>query len=141
VAKAARARVEADFLRREASLRRTEDAGQDFIREQHMRQAIRAAEQTLRSAPPGLSTSFSPSFSPRDTSSSGLSPTAPSSPGLSSTGLSSTAPSSPGFSDGVSGTSTLGAGLTGPDAGADLADHTGSVLAAYRELTAGLSSD
>jgi len=52
-AKAARARVAAEFGRREASLRRAEDAGRDFIREQHMREAVRAAEQTLRTMPSG----------------------------------------------------------------------------------------
>jgi hypothetical protein len=99
-AKAARARVEAEFVRREAGLRRAEDAGRDFIREQQMRQAIRAADQTLRSVPP--------------------------------TGLP---------SPDLSATAALIAGTAGLDAGADLADHTGAVLAAYRELTVGLTAD
>ena len=122
-AKAARARVEAEFVRREASLRRAEDAGRDFIREQQMRQAVRAAEQTLRSVPPGLSAA-----------------------GLSSAGLSSDrlpdGLSLDGLSpDGLSRTAALSAGPAGLDAGADLADQTRSVLAAYRELTADLTPD
>ena len=83
-AKTARAEIEAELVRREASLRRAEEAGHDFIREQDMRRAIRAAEHSLRTTPP---------------------------PGL---------PPTPPF----------------PDAGADLAEHTRSVLDAYRELTA-----
>lgn len=83
-ARSARAEIEAELVRREASLRRAEQAGRDFIREQDMRRAIRSAEHSLRATPP---------------------------PGL---------PSMPAVSD----------------AGADLADHTRSVLDAYRELTA-----
>lgn len=82
--RAALAQVEADLSHREASLRRAEEAGRHFIREQEMRQAIRAAENSLRDTPP---------------------------PGL---------PPPP------------------QDAAADLAEHTQSVLTAYRELTAGL---
>jgi hypothetical protein len=89
VARAARARVDAEFQRREAGLRRAEEAGRDFIREQQMREAVRAADQTLRAMPPAV--------------------------------------------------------LAGPGAAlepaSDLAEHTHSVLAAYRELTAGLASD
>ncbi|GIE93538.1 hypothetical protein [Paractinoplanes rishiriensis] len=82
--RAALSQVGADLARREASLRRTELAGRNFIREQDMRRAIRAAEDSLRAAPP---------------------------PGLSAEPV---------------------------DAAAELAEHTQSVLAAYRELTAGL---
>ena len=88
VARAARAGIEAELVGREASLRRAEEAGRDFIREQDMRRAVRAAEHSLRSTPP---------------------------PGL---------PPAPPV----------------PDAGADLAEHTRSVLDAYRELTAVLRS-
>lgn len=87
-ARAARARVDAEFQRREAGLRRAEEAGRDFIREQQMRSAVQAADQTLRSMPPTV--------------------------------------------------------LVGPGAalepGSDLAEHTHSVLAAYRELTVGLAA-
>jgi hypothetical protein len=51
--KAALTQVEADLGRRAASLRRAEEAGAHFIREQEMRQAIRAAERTLRDVTPG----------------------------------------------------------------------------------------
>jgi hypothetical protein len=91
-ARAARARVDAEFQRREAGLRRADEAGRDFIREQQMRQAVQAADQTLRTMP---------LFTP---------------PG--------TALARPG-----------------PDAASDLAEHTRSVLAAYRELTVGLTQD
>ena len=88
-ARAARARVDAEFQRREAGLRRAEEAGLDFIREQQMRKAVQAADQTLRAMPPTV--------------------------------------------------------LVGPGAAlepaSDLAEHTHSVLAAYRELTVGLTSD
>jgi hypothetical protein len=84
--KAALSQIEVDRSRREASLRRAEEAGRNFIRDQEMRRAIRAAEESLRAAP--------------------LDPPTP--------------PADPG---------------------ADLAEHTHSVLAAYRELTAALSSD
>jgi hypothetical protein len=87
-ARAARARVDAEFQRREAGLRRAEEAGRDFIREQQMREAVQAADQTLRSMPP-----------------------------------------------------TVLAGVgTALEPASDLAEHTQSVLAAYRELTAGLGS-
>jgi hypothetical protein len=91
-ARAARARVDAEFQRREAGLRRADEAGRDFIREQQMRQAVQAADETLRSMP----LSASP-----------------------------------------------GSALTRPglDAASDLAEHTRSVLAAYRELTVGLTVD
>ncbi|WP_250027183.1 hypothetical protein [Paractinoplanes maris] len=46
------AEVEADLARRESSLRRAEQAGREFIREDEMRQAIRAAEETLGSTHP-----------------------------------------------------------------------------------------
>jgi hypothetical protein len=83
-ARTARAEIEAELVRREASLRRAEEAGRDFNREQDMRRAIRAAEHSLRTTqPPGL-------------------------------------PPAPPVAD----------------AGADLAEHTRSVLDAYRELTA-----
>jgi hypothetical protein len=75
--KAALAQVEVDLARRDASLRRAELAGRNFIREQEMREAIRAAEASLRDTPP---------------------------PPL--------------------------------DAATELAEHTQSVLSAYRELTA-----
>lgn len=52
--KAALAQVRADLAAREASMRRAEEAGRQFIRDQEMRQAIRAAEDTLREAPPHL---------------------------------------------------------------------------------------
>ncbi len=42
--------VELELARREASLSRAEKAGHDFIREQEMRQAIRAAEESLRTS-------------------------------------------------------------------------------------------
>lgn len=84
--KAALSQIEVDLARREASLRRAEEAGRNFIRDQEMRQAIRAAEESLRASPLGL-------------------PTTPADPG------------------------------------ADLAEHTHSVLAAYRELTAALRPD
>ena len=86
--KAARARIEAELAGREASLRRAEQAGRDFIREQGMRRAVRAAEDTLRTTPSGVASA--------------------------SVAL---------------------------DAGADLAEHTRSVLTAYRELTAGPRPD
>ena len=79
-AKGALAQVEAELAGREVSLRRAEEAGRHFIREQEMRRAIRAAEESLRSALP----------------------------------------------------------RPFPDPAADLAEQTRSVLAAYRELTAGL---
>ena len=82
--KAALADLKIDLSHRLANLRRAEEAGQAFIREDEMRSAIRAAEESLRS-----------------TRSSELSE----------------AP---------------------PDPGAELAEHTRSVLDAYRELTAGL---
>ncbi|MFI6072996.1 hypothetical protein ACIA5C_15545 [Actinoplanes sp. NPDC051343] len=88
-ARAARARVDAEFQRREAGLRRAEEAGLDFIREQQMRKAVQAADQTLRSMPP---------------------------------------------------TVLVGPGATLEPA-SDLAEHTHSVLAAYRELTVGLTAD
>jgi hypothetical protein len=87
-ARAARARVDAEFQRRETSLRRADEAGRDFIREQQMRHAVQAADQTLRTLPPTVLT-------------------------------------------------PPGAAL---DPASDLAEHTDSVLAAYRELTAGLTS-
>jgi hypothetical protein len=72
-------------------------------------------------------------------------------PGLSTAGLSSAGLSSDrlpdglsldGLSpDGLSRTAALSAGPAGLDAGADLADQTRSVLAAYRELTADLTPD
>jgi hypothetical protein len=47
--------VEIDLARREASLRRAEEAGRGFIREREMREAIRAAERSLAStADPAL---------------------------------------------------------------------------------------
>jgi hypothetical protein len=50
------AQLDAELSRREASLRRAEEAGRAFIRDQEMRRAIQAAEDSLRSAPPaGLS--------------------------------------------------------------------------------------
>jgi hypothetical protein len=122
VAKAARARVEAEFVRRETSLRRADEAGRDFIREQHMREAIRAAEQTIRSTPPGT-----------------LPPAVLSSGDLSSTALSPAASPNGLSPNGLSGMAAAGAGVPGLDAGADLADRTRSVLAAYRELTVGLT--
>jgi hypothetical protein len=91
-ARAARARVDAEFQRREAGLRRADEAGRDFIREQQMRQAVQAADQTLRSMP---------LFTPPGTA----------------------------------------LARRGPDAASDLAEHTRSVLAAYRELTVGLTQD
>jgi hypothetical protein len=54
--RAALTQVEADLARREASLRRAEEAGRHFIREQEMRQAIRAAEDSLRDTLAGLPT-------------------------------------------------------------------------------------
>jgi hypothetical protein len=87
-ARAARARVDAEFQHREVALRRAEEAGRDFIREQQMREAVQAADQTLRSMPP-------------------------------------TFQAGPG---------------TALEPASDLAEHTHSVLAAYRELTAGLAS-
>jgi hypothetical protein len=129
-AKAARARVEAEFVRRETSLRRAEEAGRDFIREQHMRAAIRSANETLRSIPPGAL--HTAGLSPGDLSSGGLLPGGLSAGGLSAGGLS---------AGGLPGTSAFGAGAGALDAGADLADHTRSVLAAYRELTADLTTD
>ena len=51
--RAALAELNADLSRRESSLRRAEEAGRAFIREQEMRRAIQAAEDSLRSAPPG----------------------------------------------------------------------------------------
>lgn len=84
VARSAQAEINAAFVRREASLRRAEKAGRDFIREQEMRRAIQSAEHSLRATP--------------------------------LLGL----PSAPLV----------------PDAGADLAEQTRSVLDAYRELTA-----
>jgi hypothetical protein len=84
--------LESDLAQRLASLRRAEQAGRDFIREDEMRRAIRQAKETLGSPDPA--------------------PTA----------LPSTA-------------------LTPADTAAELADQTRSVLAAYRELTAGLHSD
>jgi len=87
-ARAARARVDAEFQRREAGLRRAEEAGRDFIREQQMREAVQAADQTLRSMPP---------------------------------------------------TVLVGPG-TALEPASDLAEHTHSVLAAYRELTVGLAA-
>jgi hypothetical protein len=142
-AKAARARVEADFVRREASLRRAEEAGRDFIREQHMREAIRSAEQTLGSVPPaaGLSSAgFMPGnltsadLSSADLSSAPLSPPVLPSPVLPLNGRS---------ANGLPGVAAIGAGVgaSALDAGADLADHTRSVLAAYRELTVGVTAD
>jgi hypothetical protein len=86
-ARAARARVDAEFQRREAGLRRAEEAGRDFIREQQMREAVRTADQTLRSMPQTFQTG-------------------------------------PG---------------TALEPASDLAEHTHSVLTAYRELTAGLA--
>jgi hypothetical protein len=85
--KAALGELEVDLARREASLRRAEQAGRDFIREQEMRRAIRAAEESLRT---------------------------------------------------VRRPEIRGAAVTPADAGAELAEHTQSVLTAYRELTAGL---
>jgi hypothetical protein len=87
-ARAARARVDAEFQRREAGLRRAEEAGRDFIREQQMREAVHHADRTLRAMPP-------------------------------------TAPATPG---------------TALEPASDLAEHTHSVLAAYRELTVGLDA-
>jgi hypothetical protein len=87
-ARAARARVDAEFQRREAGLRRAEEAGRDFIREQQMRAAVQAADQTLRSMPPTVLVGPGSSLEPAS----------------------------------------------------DLAEHTHSVLAAYRELTVGLST-
>ncbi|MEV6848061.1 hypothetical protein [Actinoplanes sp. NPDC051411] len=87
-ARAARARIDAEFQRREAGLRRAEEAGRDFIREQQMRSAVQAADQTLHSMPPAFL-------------------------------------SGPG---------------TALEPASDLAEHTHSVLAAYRELTAGLAA-
>ncbi len=84
--KAALSQIDVDLARRLASLRRAEEAGRNFIRDQEMRQAIRAAEESLRASPLDL-------------------PTSPADPG------------------------------------ADLAEHTHSVLAAYRELTAALRPD
>jgi hypothetical protein len=86
-ARAARARVDAEFQRREAALRRAEEAGRDFIREQQMREAVRAADHTLRSMPPAVFAGPGTSLEPASS----------------------------------------------------LAEHTHSVLAAYRELTAGLT--
>jgi hypothetical protein len=84
--KAALAQVETDLTRREISLRRAEEAGRQFIRDQEMRRAIRAAEDSLRDTPPrGLPTPLDPA--------------------------------------------------------ADLAEHTQSVLAAYRELTTALHTN
>jgi hypothetical protein len=84
--RAALSRIEMDLSRREASLRRAREAGRDFIRDQDLRRAIRAADESLRAGPEDF----------------------------------------PG----------------GPaDPGADLAEHTQSVLAAYRELTAALRSN
>lgn len=74
--------LEIDLAAREASLRRAEEAGRAFIREQEMRQAIRAAEESLH-------------------------PDA--------------------------------AAALPADSGAALADQTNLVIAAYRELTAGLN--
>jgi hypothetical protein len=77
--KAALAEIDSDLARREASLRRAEQAGRDFMRDQQMRQAICSAEKSRQ------------------------------------------------------------ADMTdAADAAAELADRTRSVLAAYRELTAGL---
>jgi hypothetical protein len=50
--KAVLAEVETDLARREASLRRAEAAGRDFIRDQDMRSAIRSAEASLRAGAP-----------------------------------------------------------------------------------------
>jgi hypothetical protein len=86
-ARAARARLDAEFQRREAALRRADEAGRDFIREQQMREAVAAADQTLRSMPPATVAGPGTSLEPATT----------------------------------------------------LAEHTHSVLAAYRELTTGLT--
>jgi hypothetical protein len=86
--KAALSDLEIELARREASLRRAEEAGRAFIREQEMRRAIRAAEESLRAVQ-------RPELQP----------------------------------------------ATPPDAGAELAEQTQSVLAAYRELTADLRPD
>jgi hypothetical protein len=45
--KEALSEMDADLARREASLRRADEAGREFLREQDMRQAIRAAEDEL----------------------------------------------------------------------------------------------
>ncbi len=85
--KAALADLDIELARREASLSRAERAGHDFICEQEMREAIRTAEESLRTAHrPELGALPTPA----------------------------------------------------PDAGADLAEHTRSVIDAYRELTTGL---
>ncbi|WP_433296785.1 hypothetical protein ACQP2F_39295 [Actinoplanes sp. CA-030573] len=48
--KEALAALEVDLAAREASLRRAEEAGRTFIREQQMREAIKAAERSLNTA-------------------------------------------------------------------------------------------
>jgi hypothetical protein len=79
--KSALAEIDSELARREANLRRAEQAGRAFIRDQQMRRAIRSAEKSRRIALPAA-----------------------------------------------------------PDAAAELADRTRSVLTAYRELTADLTS-
>jgi hypothetical protein len=54
--KVALSRIEVDLARRVASLRRAEEAGRDFIRDQDMRRAIRAAEESLAATPLDLPT-------------------------------------------------------------------------------------
>jgi hypothetical protein len=85
-ARLALADIDAEIARREASLARAEKAGIDFIRDQEMRRAIRAAEQSLEGLLPAASEQGVPAAA---------------------------------------------------DSGAGLAERTATVLAAYRELTAG----
>ncbi|MBU2662289.1 hypothetical protein KOI35_02085 [Actinoplanes bogorensis] len=81
------ATLELDLARRDSGLRRALQAGREFIREQQMREAIRAARESLGTDQPAV-TNETPS-----------------------------------------------------DAAAELADHTRTVLDAYRELTDGLHPD
>jgi hypothetical protein len=79
------AAVDGEIVRRLAGIERAEAAGQAFLREEEMRQAIRAAEDSLRAVHDDAATAPGPAR---------------------------------------------------PDAGTELAEHTQSVLDAYRELTA-----
>jgi hypothetical protein len=50
--KEALSQVEIELARRETSLRRAEEAGRGFIREQEVRSAVRAADESLRTVAP-----------------------------------------------------------------------------------------
>ena len=142
--KAALTALEVDLARRVASLRRAEEAGRAFIREQEMRSAIRAAQETLRSTRGPEPTAPGPGPTTAGAVPGALDPgaadaDAPHAGGADAGGADAGGADAGALDAGAVHADASGRGTSDP--GAELAEHTRSVLDAYRELTDGLHPD